>query len=240
MMTKYWLMGVYLVAISRSPKASYRQLSIARGVMPSRAAVARSITSLAARPLFWASVFTSVSWGIRRIALSSTGAQWFRSARLSLWIVYWYCAALCAAADAHVLHGLQVEGRAGHRRKLRPEAVDDLVGRRLALRRAASGRRRRGPVLVVVPPPPPEKAMTVSTAGIGLDDLDQAHGSAAVIAWNEVSWSPRMLPLRRPVSCCGKEALGDDHVKPDVQGEGCDRNAQNEQRMLQNPAKRAP
>ena len=33
------------------------------------------------------------------------------------------------------------------------------------------------------------------------------------IAWNDVSWSAWIDPVRRPVSCCGKEPFRDPHVE---------------------------
>jgi hypothetical protein len=43
---------------------------------------------------------TSVSWWMPFIVLSSFGPQWLSSSRLSLWIVYWYWAALCGRRSA--------------------------------------------------------------------------------------------------------------------------------------------
>src|SRR5580698_9206801 len=68
---------------------------MAVAVMPRREAVCLSITRLAARPLFWASLVTSVSWWMPLMVLSSFGPHSLSSGRLSLWIVYWYWAALC-------------------------------------------------------------------------------------------------------------------------------------------------
>ncbi len=57
-------------------------------------------------------------------------------------------------------------------------------------------------------PPPPLKAITVATAGLALM-MSTKSAMRACISWNEVSCSPWMAPMSRPVSRCGNEALGD-------------------------------
>ena len=57
------------------------------------------------------------------------------------------------------------------------------------------------------PKPPPVTAVTVSTAG-SARTMRTITAIFSCIDWNEVVWSARMKPTRRPVSCCGKKPLG--------------------------------
>ena len=181
-------------------------LSIAWGVMPSRDAVRRSMTRLAASPLFWASLVTSVSWGICLIVASSLGPHWLSSPRLSLWIVYWYWAAL---ARPPILTSWTA-----WRMRVAPGTTASFGRSRSMICEAEAVRWLRGlrdmntrPVLVVVPPPPPVKAITVATAGSSFA-IAASLWIFLLIDWKEMSWSAMMLPTRRPVSCCGKKSLG--------------------------------
>ena len=57
------------------------------------------------------------------------------------------------------------------------------------------------------PPPPPVKPITLSTAGSSAMSSTTAV-SFCCIAWNEMSCAAWMVPVSRPVSCCGKKPLG--------------------------------
>ena len=61
--TRYWFNCVNMIEICRWPKASYSVSSIICGVMPSREAVSRSITTRVCRPSFCWSLATSRSCG---------------------------------------------------------------------------------------------------------------------------------------------------------------------------------
>ena len=65
------------------------------------------------------------------------------------------------------------------------------------------------PWLMVLPPPPlpPVDADIVSIAGSACT-IFTICSRIASIAWNEVSWSARIVPCMRPLSCCGKNPLG--------------------------------
>ena len=54
---------------------------------------------------------------------------------------------------------------------------------------------------------PPVKPVTLTTAGSDWTILMKLS-SLVRISWNDVAWSARMKPIRRPVSCCGKKPLG--------------------------------
>ena len=66
-------------------------------------------------------------------------------------------------------------------------------------------------------PPPPVKPSTVATAGIGAHDVDELLRASAASPGTRCVWSARMLPIRRPVSCCGKKPFGIDRVELDVE-----------------------
>ena len=88
---------------------------MAAAVMPSREAVSRSMTRLAARPWFCWSVETSRSSGMASARVPrNRGAQVFSSFRFSSESVYWYCAVAAAAADLDILLSLEKERGAGH------------------------------------------------------------------------------------------------------------------------------
>ena len=55
--------------------------------------------------------------------------------------------------------------------------------------------------------PPPVTAVSVSTAG-SERTISTRRVIFCCIAWNELDWSPRIQPIRRPVSCCGKKPFG--------------------------------
>ena len=55
--------------------------------------------------------------------------------------------------------------------------------------------------------PPPVTAVRVSTAG-SERTISTSRVIFCCIAWNELDWSARIQPIRRPVSCCGKKPFG--------------------------------
>ena len=55
--------------------------------------------------------------------------------------------------------------------------------------------------------PPPVNPTAVSTAGSCLRMLTNCV-SFCCISWNEMLWSAWMMPISRPVSCCGKKPFG--------------------------------
>jgi hypothetical protein len=65
------------------------------------------------------------------------------------------------------------------------------------------------PLLVWPPPcePPPVKPTTESTAGSAFTRF-MNWISFCDIDWKEMAWSAWIPPVRRPVSCCGKNPLG--------------------------------
>ena len=73
--------------------------------------------------------------------------------------------------------------------------------------RSLSGFKAMYMLAVLVAPLPPVNAMTLSTAG-SLSMVVTSSVSRSFIAWNEVSWSACTAPIKRPVSCCGKNPLG--------------------------------
>ncbi len=64
-------------------------------------------------------------------------------------------------------------------------------------------------VLVVEPPPPPPplNPRTSLTSGSCLITATTSW-SFSCIAWNEISWAARIMPVSRPTSCSGKKPLG--------------------------------
>ncbi len=57
------------------------------------------------------------------------------------------------------------------------------------------------------PEPPPLNATSDSTAGSSPIVCANCE-SSRFICCDDVSWSAWIVPLRRPVSCCGKKPLG--------------------------------
>ena len=55
--------------------------------------------------------------------------------------------------------------------------------------------------------PPPVTAVTSSTAG-SARTISTSRPIFCCIDWNELDWSPRIPPISRPVSCCGKKPFG--------------------------------
>ena len=103
-------------------QASYSVLSIICAVMPRRAAVSRSITNPACRPLFCWSLFTSSKPETVRNFASMRGPQTSRSWTLSLCNVYWYCALLARPPTRKSCTGCMYNVTAGMRASWR-EAV---------------------------------------------------------------------------------------------------------------------
>ena len=71
--------------------------------------------------------------------------------------------------------------------------------------------------------------LTAAAAGEADDVLDRrivparsprTAVSFSRMAGNEMSCAPAIEPIRRPVSCCGKNPLGTDDVQVDVQRDG--------------------
>ena len=111
-----------MVDTCRCPKASYSVSSIIFGVSPRREAVLRSMVSAAFMPLSSWSLLTSTSCGSARSCWSTRGTQ-AESSREALALQRELVLRIARpAADAHVLHGLQVEGGARHRGQLAAQA----------------------------------------------------------------------------------------------------------------------
>jgi hypothetical protein len=55
--------------------------------------------------------------------------------------------------------------------------------------------------------PPPTKPFVLSMSG-SRRTMSLNCASLTCIAWNEVSWSAWIVPVRRPASCCGKNPFG--------------------------------
>src|ERR1700722_16918949 len=162
--------------------------------MPRREAVGRSISRFAASPLFWASLVTSVSWWIPLMVFRSFGPHVLSSARLSLWIVYWYWDALWRPP-------IRTSWTAW-RTSVAPATVASLGRSLLTIWTAVTFRWDRGlralktrPVFVVVPPPAAVNPVAVATAGSDLT-IPTSVWIFCFIDWNEVSWSAMMLPFR--------------------------------------------
>ena len=124
-----------MVETWRWPKASYSALSMAAAEMPRRAAVSRSMTTCACRPLI-----LLIAVHVRQLRnglaayLRACGAHCSRSCRSVALQRVLILRIAQASADVEVLHGLQEERGARHTRQLGPQAVDHLVGgRALAL-----------------------------------------------------------------------------------------------------------
>ena len=87
-----------MVEMMRWPNRSYSALSTVAGVMPKRAAVARSITRLAVSPCCCRSLATFASSGCRRSRSSSVGTQVVNAAMLGFSSTNWYWVRLIAAS----------------------------------------------------------------------------------------------------------------------------------------------
>src|ERR1041385_6414102 len=92
--TRYWLDWVKIVETMRWPKASYSALSIVAEVMPKRAAVSRSTTTVADRPRSMKLVETFSSAGDADILWISFGTHSVSVAELASSSTTWYCARL--------------------------------------------------------------------------------------------------------------------------------------------------
>ena len=171
--------------------------------MPSRAAVGRSITTVVCSPRVSWSLLTSASCGALCSAACRRGVQVRSASRSSLCSVYWYDAGALPPADAHVLDRHQPQIHTGLLRELRAQPRDDLA-RRLA--RSFSGLSETN-IVPELREPPPVTAVTVSTAG-SARTISTSRLIFCCIAWNELDWSARIQPIRRPVSCCGKKPFG--------------------------------
>ena len=109
-----------------------------------------------------------------------------------------------ASANLQILRGLEKQRRSRHMRSLRTKAIDHLVDADLAFIQRLQGDEHAGLVLRCV------------AAGEGNDVVDR--GILFTMRMNSVTFSriPRtpcpghamMVPIMRPVSCCGKKPLG--------------------------------
>ena len=102
-----------MVEMMRWPNRSYSALSTVAGVMPKRAAVARSITRLAARPCCCRSLATLARAGEAASRATSFGTHSLKAARDGFSSTNWYCVRLTAASTDKILHRLQIERYAG-------------------------------------------------------------------------------------------------------------------------------
>ena len=176
--------------------------------MPSRDAVSRSIVSRASNPLFCQSLVTSANSGSARISRSTRGAQAVRSFRLSPWIVYWYWALLNFPPTRMSCTGCSPVWAPGTRASF--PRIRAITSSAVTFRWSRSFRPMNSrPVLTVLPPPPPPpvKPITVSTAG-SFPTMSTTFVSFSRMDWNETSCAARIPPVRRPVSCCGKNPFG--------------------------------
>ena len=110
-----------------------------------------------------------------------------------------------AAADPHVLRRLQIQRGARHRRQLRPQARDDLIGRHLALvERLERDEQARG----VGRAASAGEADHVVDRRIGLDDVDHRRAACRSSSEKRCPDRPGSIRPARPVSCCGKNPFG--------------------------------
>ena len=92
--------------------------------------------------------------------------------------------------------------------------------------------------MLELPPPgplPPRKGGNGMDGRVFQDHLRELR-CLSRMAGKLMSWAAMVRPPRRPVSCCGKEALGHDLEEIDVQGDGAEDDAKHEELVAQNPA----
>ena len=91
---------------------------------------------------------------------------------------------------------------------LRPQPVDDLVGAGLALVARLQGDEEAAGVDASESPPAPTDEATLATSGIAGDDVGERAAGGDHHAAKEMSCAASVMPMMRPVSCCGKKPLG--------------------------------
>ena len=188
------------------PKASYSVLSICWAVTPKREAVARSMTSVASRPLSCWSLLTSVNpcnvtqlW--RAPGAPSAPVRQNRRPAACIGTARRPCARRCARPAP----ACRIQRGAGHAGQLGPQPRDDVVDVHLALAERLQGDEHAADVGGALPP---KNAVAPSTAGSAMT-MPTICPIFWFMDWKEivlVGHAP--VRFRRPISCCGKKPLG--------------------------------
>ncbi len=164
--TRYWLDWVKMVETMRWPKLSYSALSTVAGVMPKRAAVARSMVICAASPLCCMSLATSVICGTCCSRVHQLGHPRGEVGGVRILQHELVLRGADRGVDRQILHRLHEQGDAGHVARLVLQAADDRAGASGCGRRAACRLMRKRPAFsVVLLPSTPMNEDRLTTSG---------------------------------------------------------------------------